>query len=225
MRNVAYLLILLLFACFCFVGCGRKQGAVDGVSPVDTIPMLIMQIQKCSRLYTTEYKVHKIVTHDDVVRLRGKLFSKDYDVRLPLGDRKVAIPMDATLKAYIDFADFSEANVSRQGDKLTITLPDPQVVLTDSKIDQQGIREYVSLTRAHFSDQELSAYEQQGREAIIARIPQMGIIESARASAARLLIPMMTNLGYQEQDITITFSREFTPTDIRMLLDLNSVEQ
>jgi hypothetical protein len=36
---------------------------------------------------------------------------------------------------------------------------------------------------------------------------------------------MMTNLGYQEQDITITFSREFTPTDIRMLLDLNSVEQ
>ncbi len=89
----------------------------------DTLPNLVMQIQKTSRLYTTEYHIHKIVTHDDVVRLKGNLLQKDFDIRLPLGERKIAIPMDATLKAYIDFSDFSEANIERDGDRITILLP------------------------------------------------------------------------------------------------------
>ena len=79
---------------------------------VDTLAMLVMQVQKCSRLYTTEYRVHKIVTHDDQLALKGKLFNKDYNINLPLGKRKVAIPIDATMKAYIDFADFSAVNAS-----------------------------------------------------------------------------------------------------------------
>jgi hypothetical protein len=146
-------------------------------------------------------------------------------VALPIGDRKVAIPMDATLKAYIDFANFSEENVRRQNGKITITLPDPRVVMTDTKIDQKGVREYVSLTRSHFSDRELSAYEQQGREAFIANIPKMGIIERARESAARQLIPIIAQMGYEEENITISFSRDFSITDIRTLLELNNVER
>jgi len=217
-----FLTLFLLSAAF--AGC-KGDPAEGDARQVDTIPMLVMQIQKCSRLYTTEYRVHKIVTHDDVVRLRGQLFSRDYDVALPIGDRKVAIPMDATLKAYIDFANFSEENVRRQNGKITITLPDPRVVMTDTKIDQKGVREYVSLTRSHFSDRELSAYEQQGREAIIANIPKMGIIERARESAARQLIPIIAQMGYEEENITISFSRDFSITDIRTLLELNNVER
>ena len=88
--------------------CSSEQ--TENAEPVvtDTLPSLIMQIQKTSRLYTTEYHIHKIVTHDDVVRLKGNFLSKDFDIPLPLGERKVAIPMDATLKAYIDFSDFSD---------------------------------------------------------------------------------------------------------------------
>ena len=220
----------LFFALACLLTCacnkGEEQKAEQtNYQSIDTVPMLVMQVQKCSKLYTSEFKVHKIVTHDDVVRLRGQLFSRDYDVALPIGDRKVAIPMDATLKAYIDFANFSEENVRRQNGKITITLPDPRVVMTDTKIDQKGVREYVSLTRSHFSDRELSAYEQQGREAIIANIPKMGIIERARESAARQLIPIIAQMGYEEENITISFSRDFSITDIRTLLELNNVER
>ena len=96
----------LLLAVFpLFAGCSCSGGAPDekttSYQSIDTVPMLVRQIQKCSRLYTTEYKVHKIVTHDDVVRLQGSLLKQNINIRLPLGDRKVAIPIDATLKAYL----------------------------------------------------------------------------------------------------------------------------
>ena len=193
---------------------------------IDTVPMLTMQIQKCSRLYTTEYQIHKIVTYDDVVRLKGAAFGKSYNFSLPLGDRKVAIPMDATLKAYIDMSQLTEKDIERTADgRITITLPNPKVVLTSSKIDQHHIREYVALTRAHFSDRELLDFEEQGRTAIIQSIPQLGITEQARLSAARLLIPLITQLGYREQDITITFPDSFDPNNLQLLLDQNALEK
>lgn len=218
-KRIVYLLFALplLLTASC-QGCGDGEGST-GIQATDTLPTLVTQIQKCSRLYTTEVRVHKIVTYDDVVRLRGKVFTKDYAMKLPLGDRKVAIPMDATLKAYIDFGNFSEQNVSRHGDHLTVTLPDPKVVLTDTKIDQAGVREFVGLTRSHFSDRELTLFEQQGREAIIQSIPQMDIVERARASAARQLIPIFTQMGFREENITIVFDKDFDATDIRRFLD------
>ena len=174
----------------------------------DTVPMLILQVQKCSKLYTAEYRVHKIITHDDALRLKGQLMSKQFNLKVPLGDRKIAIPMDAKIKAYIDFSEFSEQNIERSGNQITIILPDPQVVMTSSKIDQKNVKQYVGLTRAHFSDEELANYQQQGREAILQSIPDMGIEETARANAAKVLVPMLTQLGYKEQNITIAFRKD-----------------
>ena len=210
------------------LGCSDRQEAPSAdarYQSIDTVPMLIMQIQKCSRLYTTEYHVHKIVTHDDELALKGSLLKQDINIKMPLGERKIAIPIDATVKAYIDFSDFSEKNVRRDGDKITLVLPDPKVTLTSSKIDQKSIRSYVGITRAHFSDEEMSHYEQQGREAILRSVGNMDIVGTARESATRLLVPMLAQLGYREQDITITFRREFRPADIRTLLDRSTVEK
>ena len=182
-----------------------QAGIAQGI---DTVPMLIMQVQQCSKLYTAEYRVHKIITHDDALRLKGQVMSKSFNLKVPLADRKIAIPMDAKIKAYIDFSTFSEQNIERQGRQITIILPDPQVVMTSSKIDQQHVKQYVGLTRAHFSDEELAGYQQQGREAILQSIPEMGIEETARANAAKVLVPMLTQLGYEEQDITIAFRKD-----------------
>ncbi|MBR1388858.1 MAG: DUF4230 domain-containing protein [Prevotella sp.] len=223
MKRLRYYAVILMTAgamamTGCHSGDGRQADETQSQA-VDTLPMLIMQVQKCARLYTTEVKVHKIVTHDDVVRLRGSVLKQDFNVKVPLGDRKIAIPMDATLKAYIDFSQFSEKNVERSGEKITIVLPDPKVALTSSKIDQKSVREFVALSRAHFSDAEMSAYEQQGREAIIGSIPSLGIIETAKANAARVLVPMLVEAGYREEDITIAFRKEFTLNDIRKLIE------
>lgn len=212
--------IKIVFVTLLLMSCSRGGDTVQEEQPMatDTIPLLVMQIQKCARLYTTEYHIHKIVTHDDILKLKGNLLSKNIDVALPLGERKIAIPMDATLKAYIDFSDFSERNIERHGDKITIVLPDPQVVLTSSKINQHEIREYVGLTRSHFSDKELSSYEQQGRQAILNSVPRLGIKQQAQANAARVLVPMLTEMGYREENVTIAFRRNL---DIMKLINTN----
>ena len=205
------------------VGCQpsstTQPSTPDAYEAVDTVPMLIMQVQKCSKLYTSEFKVHKIVTHDDVIRLKGSVLQQAYNIKIPLGERKIAIPMDATLKAYIDFSQFSEKNIERSGDKITILLPDPKVTMTSSKIDQKSVREYVALARAHFSDAEMANYEQQGRAAILQSIPELGIIDLAKSNAARVLVPMFELMGYKEENITIAFRKEFNQNNLMRLIE------
>lgn len=210
----AIIAIVIAAAIGLTASCGRRQSEADYRNAIDTIPMMVMQIQKCSRLYTAEYDIHKIVTFDDVKRLKGSLLGHDFDVRLPLGERKVAIPMDATLKAYIDFSGFSTANVERRGRHIIITLPDPQVELTATKIDQKAVREYVAITRSHFSDAELTALERQGRQAIVDRIPELDIVEKARVNAARIIIPMIEQMGFSEADITVNFRHDLDAHDL-----------
>lgn len=195
----------------------RRHEAKDVL--YDTVSIMVMQIQKCSRLYTAEYGVRKIITHEDDVSIKGNVLNTDVNIKLPLGDRKIAIPVTARLKAYIDFAQFSEKNIERHGDKLTIVLPDPKVILTSSKVDQQGIRQYVAITRSNFTDKEMADYEYQGRKSILESIPQLGIIEMAKANAARVLVPMLVQMGYKDEDITIVFRKEYTIGDLKRILE------
>ena len=65
-----------------------------------------------------------------------------------------------------------------------------------------------------YTDAELSAIERRGRQSIISSIPQMGIIESARANAAALLIPMIEQMRFQRDHITITCRQDFGPADL-----------
>ena len=221
--------IILLAVAFVVISVLMCQGTVvkessDGSGEtadyrsVDTLPMLITQIRKCSKLYTAEYRVHKIVTHDDVLRLKGSVLQRQFNIKLPLGDRKIAIPIDAKLKAWIDFSQFSERNIERRGNHITIILPDPQVTMTSSKIDQKNVRQYVALARANFSDAEMSAYQQQGRAAIIESIPNLGIFEMAQANAAKVLVPMLTAMGYEEQQVTVAFRKHYDVADIQNLI-------
>ena len=214
-RNIviALLAALLLSACEPKGDNGRQAQ-----QPIDTIPVMVMQIKKCSRLYTTEVKVHKIITHSDQLKLKGSILAKTFNIQLPIGDRKVAIPMDATLKAYVDFGNFSEHNIRRNGRKIEIILPDPQVELTSSKIDHENVMKSVSIFRTRFTDAEMTNYERQGRASIINSIPELGIIDNAKHSAATTIIPMVKQLGFAEHDITITFRKDFDVQEVPLSL-------
>lgn len=200
---------------FAFSACSQKQPTEEKVNVIDTIPVMVMQIQKCSRLYTAEAHVHKIITHDDQLNLKGSFMKKDFNIHIPGSNRKVAIPMDATIKAYVDFEGFSQKNVSRKGDKIEIILPDPKLVLTSSKIDHKAVKQYVSLTRSNFTDAELTKLEQQGRQSIINDIPNIDLMEQAQFSAANTLIPMLIDMGFKEANIKISFRKKFTLQDLK----------
>lgn len=214
----AVLVVLGLLFCHSRIVHEDTETPAPVVQAIDTVPMLVTQVQQCAKLYTAEYRVHKIITHDDVVRLKGTVLQRDFNFKVPLGDRKIAIPMDAKLKAYIDFSQFSEKNIERQGNRITILLPDPKVTMTSSKIDQKNVRQYVALTRAYFSDAELANYQQQGRAAIIADIPKLGILETAQANAAKVLVPMLKDMGYKEKNITVAFRKQYGADDILQLI-------
>ena len=196
--GIVIAVILLLLATTKCSSSDKDAAPTTLAQGIDTVPMLIMQVQKCSKLYTAEYRVHKIITHDDALRLKGQLMSKAFDLKVPLADRKI----------------------ERNGNQITIILPDPQIVMTSSKIDQNNVKQYVGLTRAHFSDAELENYQKQGREAIIKSIPDMGIAETAQANAAKVLVPMIKQLGYEEQNITIAFRKQYSPQDWNALIKI-----
>ena len=70
--RIFFILFFLLF----FIACGSdKEKGIDVVekSVTDDVPMLIREVKKCSRLYTSEYNIRKIVTYSDEPRLKGKL--------------------------------------------------------------------------------------------------------------------------------------------------------
>lgn len=150
--------------------------------------------------------------------------NQEFSIDLPFGERKIAIPIDATLKAYIDFSEFNEGNVRKKGNKVEIILPDPQIILTATHIDREQVKQHVPILRSHFTDEELTSYERMGRDSIIKDIPRLGILENARLSAARTLIPMIAQMGFDANDVTITFRKQFTLADLPMLINKTTIE-
>jgi len=218
---------IIIYTCACvasllfvMVSCkGGDANLEENVESVDTIPMMLQQIRQCSKLYTAEYKVHKIITHDDVVSLEGKALGKAFSLELPVGKRKVAIPLNATMKAYIDMSQIKDDDIKRDGEKIEIVLPKPHVVMTSSSIDHDGVKQYVAVLRKNFSDEELSNYEAQGRKAIIADIPKTNILEMAKTGAANLLIPIVSQMGFKQENVTITFIEDEKKGGIAWILD------
>ena len=193
-------------------------GATGEDDDSDALPEIVTQIQAQGRLYSTEYQLHKIITQDDTKQLQGSVFNQKYNIDLPLGKRSIAIPIEATVKAYVDFSNFSESNVRRQGDGIEIILPDPQFELTSTRVCHDEVKQYIPLLRSNFSDRELTALAQAGRAAIERDLPKLNLTEPARQNMARVLIPMLRQMGFEEDQITVTFRKQFSPRELSNFL-------
>ena len=198
--------VLALFAAAsALLSCDRiAVGRADSLPDADRIAM---QLAKSDRLYVAEYVVHKIVTADDANRVSGTIMGHDISIDLSIGERKIAIPMDANIKGYVDFSGLTADDIEVTSDprRITITLPEPRAELTASKIDNAGIREYTGIFRSKFTDAEISDFERQGRSIILASIPRMGIISTAKSNAREALLPMLMQAGFEPENITIKF--------------------
>ncbi len=224
MKKLFYIVIILLAASVVlYLVCRQheEEPLPPDIEEVDTMEVLVHQIQECSRLYTAEVEVHKLITHVDETRYRGSILSKQIDVAVPMSQRRIAIPVDAKIKAYIDFSEFSEADVVRDGDKVEIFLPEPKITLTSSKVRNEDIKKYSKVFAADFTDEELTDYNRQGRKDIIEAIPKYGLLENAQEGAANVLIPLLEQLGYKQENITVTFRKEFSVADILRMVILD----
>lgn len=220
MKKILYsFLILAVSATSCTLRTTEVGTTADSVR-LDTAT-LVLRVRETSRLHTAEYRVHKIVTHRDVKRLRGNLLGHRFEAPLTLGDRKIAIPIDVTLRAYVDMSGFSERNIERtaDGDYIHVILPDPKIEVVSSRVDHARTRQYADLLRSAYTDEEMADFTRQGVEAVVRAIPEMGIFDTARQSAAATLIPIIAAMGYDESRIIVTFRKEqFTAKDMRHIV-------
>ena len=220
MRKILAFLLAITFVTSLFCGCQKQDGTTD--DDANAIPQLTNRIQQCSRLYTTEYRIHKIVMVQADKQLDASFLGMD--INLPLGERRLLIPMEATLKGYIDFNNFSENDIETDGERITITLPDPEVMMTSSRIDHDGTKQYVSWYLSNFNTSEQTAHAAKGRQDIIDKVKndsrqKRHIVESARQNAANLLIPIITRMGYDEQNVTISFRKDYSFENLRIHID------
>ncbi len=190
---------ILLFSLFLCYSCsdGKKKG--DEV--------MISQIVNCAKLNTVQYNVHKLLTYEDLHAIEGSIFSEKISIPIP-GERKLIVPIDATIKAYIDFSSFNSSNIDIQGEQLKITLPNPQIVLSSSKIDYKNEKQYLSWNRSRFTSEEIEKFTAQGRASILASMVNSDILDRSRISAYKTLLPILTAAGYKQENITISFTDE-----------------
>lgn len=207
------------------IGCKGDKTKSNNSGKSDSVSLLVTQIQRCSRLYTAEAQVRKIITSEDSKHYKGTFLNKKIDISLPFSSRKIAIPVDATVKAYIDFSDFSEKNVVKNGDKIEILLPDPHIMLSSTHIDHEGVRKNVAFMRSNYTDSEITAINQLARQKIINEMPKIGIIDMAQMSAANVIIPIIKLTGYKQENIKITFRKDFDGNEIKSFLDNSSIEE
>ncbi|MBR4405983.1 MAG: DUF4230 domain-containing protein [Bacteroidaceae bacterium] len=214
-----HFLLLILFilpvACHNQSGMGLNEGHDAYADSTD----LVLRISRQSRLYTAECKFHKIVTHEDLLQWEASVLGYEFKKKLPIGNRKIAIPIDVTLKVYIDFSDFSPSQVRREEESIHIILPDPRIVVSSSRVDHKGIRQYTDITRHEYTDEEMTSFTRQGVQSILKKAPETGILDTARENAAALLVPLLTQLGYKKEHIRITFKDRLEETPLELLYD------
>lgn len=201
-------------------GCHRSSSpaggdkAAAGQVRTDTTAQVVLEVSRSARLYTSEFIIHKIVTHSDNPIIEGDVLGVPVKMKAAIGNRKMAIPIDVTLKAYIDFADFGEKNVTRTDSTITVTLPDPVIMASASKVDHKAMRQYVDGMRSRYSDAEIAEYARQGADSVISHADKFGIVAQAERSAAATLIPMLQRMGYKEHQISVRFRKKFTENEL-----------
>lgn len=200
------LCLSLLLSC----GSSDEQEVLTAKECTDSVAVIVNKIAKCSRIHTAEMQMHKVVVAEDPLNVGGSIFGTNFNIDIPLGDRKIAIPMNATVKAYIDLSKFSKENVKIDGKDILIELPKPAITLTSTEIDHDEVKADIAFFRSNFSDEEITEFTKKGREEIIKAVPKTDIIEKAQSGAAAVIVPMLMQLGYKDKNIRVVFDESVT---------------
>lgn len=200
------LCLSLLLSC----GSSDEQEVLTAEECTDSVAVIVNKIAECSRIHTAEMQMHKVVVAEDPLNVGGSIFGTNFNIDIPLGDRKIAIPMNATVKAYIDLSKFSKENVKIDGKDILIELPKPAITLTSTEIDHDEVKVDIAFFRSNFSDKEITEFTKKGREEIIKAVPKTDIIEKAQSGAAAVIVPMLMQLGYKDKNIRVVFDESVT---------------
>jgi hypothetical protein len=153
---------------------------------------IILSMKEMSDLATVEYTVSKIIRAED-----NKTWFK-------IGDRKILMSCEATIKAGVDLNSISEDDFRIAGKDIKIQLPAPKVISVSLPPEKIKV-EYqdVGMFRDAFKTGERDQLAAQAERQIKSSIDSLGILNQAKANTSLFVRNMLQQLGYE--NITITF--------------------
>lgn len=167
------------------LACSPKQDPLEKV----------LSIREMGELATTEYTVTRIVKASD-----DKTWYK-------VGERKILMSVEATVKAGIDLRSIDADNITINGKSISILLPPPKLI--SLKLPPEKIKvEYqeVGVLRQDFTNAERDALLAQAEAQINRDIEATGIFQTTEKNTRFVLTRFLQQLGYENIDISFNHS-------------------
>ena len=164
--------------------------ACDKADPKEEVAKLFNQ----KKLDLVDYKVRKVLSYEDKANI----------LLLKFGSKKLLLTCVADVKAGLDFDAFNpetDITVDKQGKSVTIVLPAPSIT---SFVINDVDEEYNVTTGARkaIKQEDRNMVVEQGSAEIENAIPELGILDEARACAVRRFTSMVEHLGFSHVNIT-----------------------
>ncbi len=181
MRVVLFILMIVsLFSC-------NKEDKVNEV----------FALREMSELATVEYIVTKIIR------------ASDDQTWYKIGDRKILMSCEASVKAGIDMSAIQKENITIDGKSISLVLPKAHLVSInirpeDIKVEYQE----TGLFRDQFSSAERDQLMAQGEAQIRKSVDSLGVLQTAETNASLFVSNYLKQLGYDR--IHIRFSNSST---------------
>lgn len=186
MYKLFIIFIVLLTAC------GKKEAPEQKPE--------ILSLKEMSDLATVEYTVTKIIKAND-----NKTWFK-------LGDRKILMSCEATIKAGIDLNGLSKDDYVIDGKNVRLRLPAPTIISMSIPPDKIKVEyQQVGAFRDEFKTQERDALAAQAEAQIKNSVAELGILDQAKANTSLFVSNFLKQLGYE--NISITFG-DASPVNI-----------
>jgi len=156
---------------------------------------VILSLKEINQLVTAEYVVNKIIKASD-----DKTWYK-------IGDRKILITCEASLKAGIDFSTIHANQIDIRNKRISITLP--HATLFSLNIKPEDIKvayEETGIFRSSFSTQERDMLTVQAEKQIQQSADSLGILKTAETNARLFITQFLRNVGYDDVEVRFEYA-------------------
>lgn len=185
-KKYFYLAVCLL------AGCGQNELKKE---------KQILSLKEMNELVTVEYVVNKIIK------------ANDDQTWYKIGDRKILMTCQATLKAGIDFSKITTDNVQVNDKEVTLILPHATLFSVNIKPEDIKVAyEDVGAFRNVFSAQERDGLAAQAQVQIQKSADSLGVLQTAETNASLFVSNFLRNTGFEK--ITVKFGNIPSPVKL-----------
>ncbi len=165
---------------------------------------IVSVTKRVSKLYTAEEIIRKeIFMSSDVV---AKILGNSYKI----GEKSILIPYKIKVKAFIDFNKVGKENFSVYPKQIEVNLPSPEIEVTSIELDYDNIKRNVSWYRKDFSSKDIDSLSKYAIKGLQWTDDEtFSLMQEAEINAKKTIIKILTDYGWNEDNIEITFEKNF----------------